>query len=571
MRHNTNNPAPSNDPRDLNDNALILDEIMNSLEETAKDRFERDRYTVQAFHNIVIDTKAQIDPTVNAAKEAVNSTADAAIEEMQETAANLGDDLNNKHADTYEELLGMPQTRDAVVGIVDADPDESLNGWYFWSLSAGAWIRFQEQPASSSKLDALANDPARSKIESVPGEGEKRLFQFIDFLRRLTWLGVRASDGGPTDWSLHLIRERLGTVLRGFPGMLFAIVDKYGKLTDLAVRSSDGQMAEFVMVRWAKRLGPMILKPFKKLYYAPDKRGTTYKILGTDTYVNKDGEVVPILTNMLSWAGWGSSTIAQFHELGDLAQSFGATYYNGGQGSELSTHVAARMGAIPAMMTVVGGSIPATVGASVELSCSNVRPSASFKPTDGYLNGVLGRITSTSQVFTFTRTGAGDEVVSPGEYAFSPIMGADHRADVTFIYPGKNDINQALDTAGIIDRIDTCYNYLSPLNKRAIVFSQFPNVGTVPGSPASVAIITVNAANRARYGAQFFELAEYLTGSEIWTDTGITPTQDDLDQQAMGNIPPSLTIDNSAHMNATARAAVAEKLRLFILGLGWYE
>ncbi|WP_281691044.1 sialidase family protein [Pseudomonas sp. PARCl1] len=154
MRYNTNNPAPSNDPRDLNDNTLILDELMNSLEETAKDRFERDRYTVQAFHNIVIDAKAQIDPTVEAAKEAVNSTADAAIEEMQETAANLGDDLNNKRYATYAEMLADPQTRDAVVALVDGDQDPNLNGWYSWDNASKVWLRFVNQPANAAAVDA---------------------------------------------------------------------------------------------------------------------------------------------------------------------------------------------------------------------------------------------------------------------------------------------------------------------------------------------------------------------------------------------------------------------------------
>jgi hypothetical protein len=161
MRYNTNNPAPSNDPRDLNDNALILDELMNSLEETAKDRFERDRYTVQAFHNIVIDAKAQIDPTVEAAKEAVNSTADAAIVEMEETAAALGDDLNNKHASTYAELVAMPQTRDSVVAVVDDDPDDDKNGWYYWDNTATAWQYFKKQPSQDARLkDTESGQPA---------------------------------------------------------------------------------------------------------------------------------------------------------------------------------------------------------------------------------------------------------------------------------------------------------------------------------------------------------------------------------------------------------------------------
>ncbi|AEJ13051.1 MULTISPECIES: hypothetical protein [Pseudomonas] len=175
MRYNTNNPAPSNDPRDLNDNTLILDELMNSLEETAKDRFERDRYTVQAFHNIVIDAKAQIDPTVEAAKEAVNSTADAAIEEMQETAASLGDDFNTLHKDTLAELQAVIPKYDGIVGIVGSDPDATKNGWYQWDAGTHSWVRLADQPAMSTTVEALRKQVSVKKRPRGKVSGDEPL------------------------------------------------------------------------------------------------------------------------------------------------------------------------------------------------------------------------------------------------------------------------------------------------------------------------------------------------------------------------------------------------------------
>lgn len=168
MRYNTNNPAPSSDPRDFNDNSLALDEGMASLEDTFVDRFGRPRYTYQAFHNLVIDSKEQVAPTVDAAKEAVNSKADAAIEEMQETAASLGDDLNNKRYDTYAEMLADPQTRDAVMAVVDGDEDPNLNGWYSWSASSGAWRRFAGQPA----IKSLVDDQFYREADKLSGDGD---------------------------------------------------------------------------------------------------------------------------------------------------------------------------------------------------------------------------------------------------------------------------------------------------------------------------------------------------------------------------------------------------------------
>ncbi|MDD2013279.1 hypothetical protein NPS38_29390, partial [Pseudomonas putida] len=69
---------------------------------------------------------------------------------METTAAALGDDLNNKHASTYALLVAMPQTRDAVVAVVDADPDENKNGWYYWNKATNAWVFFQNQPFGDS-------------------------------------------------------------------------------------------------------------------------------------------------------------------------------------------------------------------------------------------------------------------------------------------------------------------------------------------------------------------------------------------------------------------------------------
>jgi hypothetical protein len=91
----------------------------------------------------------------------VSQSADDAIEQMQQTASTLGDDLNNKHAGTYAQLLAMPQTRDAVVAVVDADPDESKNGWYYWDNAASAWKYFTKQPSQDDRLiNAGSGQPA---------------------------------------------------------------------------------------------------------------------------------------------------------------------------------------------------------------------------------------------------------------------------------------------------------------------------------------------------------------------------------------------------------------------------
>ncbi|MBA6150152.1 hypothetical protein H4C15_22035, partial [Pseudomonas juntendi] len=159
MAYNTNNPLGSSDPRDLFDNASIFDKYMTGSDEIVYDRFNQPRWAPQAFHNLVINAKAQIDPAVAAAKAAVNTAADSAILEMEQTAAELGADINTKRYATYAGEGGMlsdPQNRDNVVGIVDGDPNGALNGWYVWNNTTNEWVRFAVQPVTTADFQALA-------------------------------------------------------------------------------------------------------------------------------------------------------------------------------------------------------------------------------------------------------------------------------------------------------------------------------------------------------------------------------------------------------------------------------
>lgn len=592
MAFNTQNPIPSSDPRDLFDNATTIDMIINSGEDRVPARFGQMLYTWGYFHRLVERAVVQIDGVIANATSQVNARRDSGISEINQsvaavdaaegkakadmlaTAAALGDDLNNKRYSSYTSMLSDPQIRDAVVGVVDGDSNPLLNGWYSWSQQSGSWVRFVDQPASSAAVKALEDDPQRPRSLSVVSGGDELLVAIIDSLLKRTWLEARASDGGPSDWSVGLLRERLGLALRSYPGMLYAVADINGLLTDLCVRSSDGQVPQWVIARWAGRMAPLLmdllgLNPKARDNFLPDVRGSATVIGPYDTYT-RDGEVLPILPNMNQWAGWGSSTIAQFVEMNALANEFGATYYNGGQSSESSTHTAARLGSVPALLTVTSGSIPAAAGSMVAVTCSNVSPASYFRPTMGYLSGVRGQLKATDSAFTFVRDSAGQAVSVAGEIPFVPEDGPLHRADVTFLNMGKNDIQLGDAAEPVISRIDKSFDWMSPFAKRVIVIGQFSNVGTAAGSPAKLKLDQMNDHCLRRYGMQFFDLSGYLTSPEVWNDTGITPTQADFDQQALGNIPPSLTLDNAAHMNSTARTAVSGKIKQLIQVLSWY-
>lgn len=438
--------------------------------------------------------------------------------------------------------------------VVSADPNV-LSVQY---LNSSGTAVLQKSVPSSAALATALDDPLRPRSFETSAL-DQILIALVDAAGNRTWLEASSVDGGPTPWS----RSLLGLPVVNDPAYLAVLADANGFYSDLALRAEDGQVAEWVMQRWAKRLAPL-LNIASAAFRAPDVRGSNTTINGQDSYV-RNGEVLPVLPNRLQWAGWGSSTIAQFLEIPQIAAGYGATYYNGGQGSELSTHTAARLGST---MALVSGTIAAS-GAS-QVAVSNVTPSQFFKATTGSLGGVQGTLTASDTTWTFTRTAAGAEVVLAADTPFRPDMGLLHRADVTILNMGKNDINASLPVDPVIARCDAAFDWLSPLVKRVIFMGQFGNVGTAAGSYAAVSLAKMNQSAKARYGRQFFDLGGYLASSQVWTDTGITPTSQDLAEQTLGNLPPSLSSDNAAHMNATARAAVAVKINQLIQALGWY-
>ncbi|WP_109512773.1 SGNH/GDSL hydrolase family protein [Pseudomonas ovata] len=163
MAYNTGNPLGSSSPKDLSDNAHNLDIAMNGPALSFTDRFGVSRYSIVKLNTLIATAVAEVDPIVTAAKSSVNSTRDAANAEMLQTAADLGDDLNNKRYPTYAAMIADPQVRDAVVAVVDDDPDSTKNGWYYWSLATSEWLRFEDQPASTSALTS-----AVPQVEVLP-------------------------------------------------------------------------------------------------------------------------------------------------------------------------------------------------------------------------------------------------------------------------------------------------------------------------------------------------------------------------------------------------------------------
>lgn len=422
-------------------------------------------------------------------------------------------------------------------------------------LNSSGTAVYQKSYPSLDALNAVLNNPLLPQAMTTVDGAETILVALTSSTRERTWLEANGQDGGPTAWATSLLRRVLGVTSRDRTGYLFAVSDANDLLTDIAVRETDGQIADFVIQRWAARIGPIL--------------GTTPNsgpIFKNDTYVRGD-EVLPVLANMRSWAAWGSSTIDEWVELAGVASYFGATYYNGGNGATEMQHNLAQLGAKPALLLPTGGSIPAS--GAVIVTCSNVAPVSAFRATTGTLAGVVGTLTASATQWTFTRTTAGSAVAVGSELPFLPTQGLAHRSDFTLFNEGKNDVNDGVPIEQIYANHSLAFDWMAPFVKRIVVINHFGHSGN-PDPSNTARVMQLNAYIKARYPTQYFDMLAYLSSSQIWVDTGITPTSADLANQAIGCLAASLSRDNDAHMNPTARAAVAVKLRAFIASLNWY-
>lgn len=388
-----------------------------------------------------------------------------------------------------------------------------------------------------------ANDLRVPSFVSIPGT----IGVLVDRMRNHTWMGARTEDGGPTALAMRHLNNRLGVRFRASAEYMFELIDAVNNRTDLTI-GLDGQFADFVVERLGKRLGV--------------NRGVS-----NGDMVLVDGVLIPLVSEVNKCGLFGSSTAMGLGPYLAALLAGGVEFYNEGKGGERYQQIFARQGSRPALITVTGGSIPAS--GPVAVTASNMLTNEYLKPFTGTLNGVHGTLSSTATEMTFTRTTAGSATSVPAETPFISEKGELLASSLQILcMPGKNNDGDAGSTQQVIDATINAYKWLRAFSKRAIVVGHFIDSHRTPSDTQYVWAVAVNTAWKVFFGKLFFDTRAYLSSPQLWEDTGINPTQADLDAQAIGVKPPSVSADN-AHLNSAGYTALAKKLHEHLRGLGY--
>jgi hypothetical protein len=230
-----------------------------------------------------------------------------------------------------------------------------------------------------------------------------------------------------------------------------------------------------------------------------------------------------------------------------LATLTGRTVHNLGVGGEHARTIGGRIGGWPYMVSVAGGSIPASGGVTVtllSLDGQSVAPllqgASGLNPC--FLAGVQGTLSLASGVYTFTRAAAGSAVTVKHPIALVTDARSNRMNDVLILDIGQN--GGYADNAQLIAIHDAIFDCQTRAVCRGLV------LGRTSGTLASNAAL--HDAMQRRYGSRFVNTLAYLSSYAALERAGITPTTDDDSAIAAGSLPKSFWAyaADPIHMNA---------------------
>lgn len=419
--------------------------------------------------------------------------------------------------------------------------------------AAAATQAIADNPDVVAQAAALAQSDVGLVRKTDPGVGivgaDEPVVALTDSAGRRTWQGSNGVDGGPNSHALALLESVLW---RGDGDAVQGLADQRGEMTVLATDPTTGLLAP-----WAARA---MSGQVAAVVDAPWSPGVVWR---------------PVHASSTSWAAWGSSTIGLLGSLlTQMVQEADATMLEGGVGGERYLNTLARAGATHPRLVFPAGVIPAGATSLVVWSPNLDWASASVTAWDVTIDTpcgarVSGQLRSTGFGPEFTRTDDGPDVPVPHTMQAVSVVGESHAADMTIIQVGKNNLDQDADSApGVVAVHDRMVWHLVPLHRQYLLLGQHQNTGEPADNALRDRIDDVNGQLQSRHGALFVDVEEWITSGQIWADTGTTPTIEDSTQAAIGNKPPSLSMDDK-HWNTTGSQGLIVLIKRQLNTLGW--
>ncbi|MET0436169.1 MAG: hypothetical protein ABW043_01615 [Devosia sp.] len=220
-----------------------------------------------------------------------------------------------------------------------------------------------------------------------------------------------------------------------------------------------------------------------------------------------------------------------------------------GVGGQTSTQIAARMNAVPILVTVSGGSIPASGPVAVtEKSVNVLVNSGSYSGTmRGWLAGVEGTMsTDGSGNWSFARSVAGTSVPAEANARFICAWGQYLRGYAAWLWLGRNGAQAGRTVLG-----DIAAAVASLGHGRYLVGGILPSTADSGAGLAQLA--TLNGQLAGVYGDRFVNLPAILSAAA-------NGTAEDITDVAAGFVPRSLRSDH-LHLNDAGYALVAQAFR----------
>lgn len=283
--------------------------------------------------------------------------------------------------------------------------------------------------------------------------------------------------------------------------------------------------------------------------------------------------------DMTTWSWWGSSTMQGVaSDYKAMATAHGAARtYGGGYGAEVAEHTAARLGSRPALpaepFTIpASGSVPVEIE-NMPIHWGTVDYTVTIAGVPGRLHKSGGNpATNPDPGYYFTRTTAGDPVDVLAFMPFTPTAAPWARDGLLILNFGKNNLSSSTggtqDVRALIDMTVTAYNYAAHTAKRVLVLGHWQDSNKLPGQAQWNLVAEYNKRAKDVFGDRFLDLDAMVKSPDVWTITGLTPTATDLDQQARGVKPDSISLD-SQHLNAAGYDVLTAYTENKMTALGW--